>query len=105
MKPGCAALLGVIVLFAFPLHALEDPEELLTEAVTLALRSQICEAAGNTDKAEDFIHLMQQTVTQLRTILELQGDSLDNPYWTARMQERMDEVLAAGTLSRRCDPE
>jgi hypothetical protein len=105
MKRVCTALVGVLVLFAFPLHALEDPEQLLTNAVTFALRSQICEAAGNSDTAEDFIHRMRQTVTELRTVLERRGDSLDNPYWTARMQERMDEILASGTLSKRCDPE
>ena len=105
MKLICAALSGLLVLFASPLHAQEGPEQLLTRAVTLALRSQICEAAGNRDKAEDFIHLMRQTVTELRKALELRGDSLDNPYWTARMQERMDEVLASRTLSKRCDTE
>lgn len=105
MKLLWAALLGVIILFAPPLHALEDPEALLTKAVTFALRSQICEAAGNSDKAEDFIHLMRQTVTELRTALALRGDNLDNPYWTTRMQERMDEVLASGTFSRQCDGE
>jgi len=105
MKLVWAAFWGFFVLFTFPLHAFEDPEQLLTTAVTLALRSQICEAAGNRDKAEGFIHLMRQTVTELRTALELRGDSLDNPYWTTRMQERMDEVLASGTLSRRCENE
>lgn len=93
------------LLFASPLHASEDPEELLTEAVTLALRSQICEAAGNHEKADDYIHLMRQAVTQLGTVLQLRGDSLDNSHWTARMQERMDEILASGTLSKRCETE
>ena len=105
MKLLCATLLGFLVLFAFPLLALEDPEQLLTKAVILALRSQICEAAGHRDKAEDFIHRMRQTVTELRTVLQLRGDSLDNPYWTTRMQERMDEILASGTFSRQCDGE